>query len=106
MESKAAHWDAIFANTAFNELGWYEQNSNLSLQFLNQIKDWQTATIFVSGAGTTNLIEELLTKNTNLVVNDISAEADFQLLNHLETDFINPKGDYRPYIYGFFKRIS
>lgn len=206
MESKAAHWDAIFANTAFNELGWYEQNSNLSLQFLNQIKDWQTATIFVSGAGTTNLIEELLTKNTNLVVNDISAEAlnilknrvggkaknitwlcqdistplpsflppidiwfdravlhflvddeeitryfnnikasvkinghvifaefsktgalkcaglnvhrysieefannlgpDFQLLNHLETNFINPKGDYRSYIYGLFKRIS
>jgi hypothetical protein len=30
---------------------------------------------------------------------------DFQLLNHLETNFINPRGDRRPYIYGLFKRI-
>lgn len=206
MKSIPAHWDAIFAKTATMELGWYEQDSRLSIQFLNQIKSWQTATIFVAGAGTTNLIEELLTKNTNLVVNDISAEAinimksrvggkaknitwlcqdisaplpsflqpidiwfdravlhflvddedivsyfnnikssvkisghvilaefsktgalkcaglnvhrysleelannlgsDFQLLNHFETNFINPRGDPRPYIYGLFKRIK
>lgn len=205
MKSKPAHWDAIFAKTVTLELGWYEPDSRLSLQFLNQIKDWQTSTIFVTGAGTTTLIDELLTKNTNLVVNDISAEAinimksriggkaksitwlcqdisipipsflqpidiwfdravlhflvdeedivsyfnninssvkigghvilaefskagalkcaglnvhrysleefannlgaDFQLLSHLETNFINPRGEHRPYIYGLFKRI-
>ena len=32
--------------------------------------------------------------------------ADFQLINHLETNFINPRGDLRPYIYGLFKRIK
>ena len=206
MKSNPAHWDALFARTASKELGWYENDSSLSLQFLNRINSWQNATVFISGAGTSTLIEELLIKNVRLVVNDISAEAisiiknrigekakniiwlcqdiatalpdsippidiwfdravlhflvddadiagyfnnikssvklgghvilaefsktgalkcaglnihqysleeysanlgsSFQLLNHLETNFINPRGDPRPYIYGLFKRIS
>lgn len=206
MKSDPAHWDSIFARTATKELGWYENDTSLSLQFLNQIKEWQDATILITGAGTTNLIDDLIVRNSNLVINDISAEAinlvkkrigdrtksitwlcqdiaaplpsfvppidiwfdravlhflvdeadivgyfknikssvkvgghvilaefsktgalkcaglivhrysldefsnnlgsDFILLNHLETNFINPKGDPRPYIYGLFKRIS
>ena len=31
---------------------------------------------------------------------------DFQLLHHLETTFINPRGEPRPYIYALFKRIK
>ena len=206
MKSNPKHWDALFARTATKELGWFENDSSLSLQFLNQVNGWQNATIFISGAGTSNLIEELLTQKIKLIVNDISEEAlsiiknrigdkakniiwvcqdiatslpdfipqidiwfdravlhflvddadiagyfnnikssvklgghvilaefsktgalkcaglnvhqysiddfsanlgaSFQLLNHLETNFTNPRGELRPYIYGLYKRIS
>lgn len=58
MKSDPAHWNTIFTRTSTKELGWYENDTRLSLQFLNQIKDWQTATILVTGAGTTNLIDD------------------------------------------------
>ena len=206
MKSDPKHWDAIFARTPTKNLGWYENDTSLSLQFFNQIRDWHNSTIFISGVGTSTLIEELTSKNPTLILNDISPEAinlvkerigknadqitwlcqdiasplptslppidiwfdravlhflnntediigyfnnikstvklgghiilaefsttgalkcaglnvrryaiedfvsnlgsDFQLANHLETNFINPRGETRPYIYALFKRIN
>jgi hypothetical protein len=45
------------------------------LELLNQIPDWEKSTIFLPGAGTSVLIEALLSDGVKLVLNDISIEA-------------------------------
>jgi hypothetical protein len=75
MKEASAHWDAIFTGADDSTLGWYENDLTKTLCLLDQIKQWQQATIFVSGAGTSTLIDELLTKETTLVLNDISSVA-------------------------------
>ena len=75
MKSSDKHWDAIFSKTKDSNLGWYEKDASQTLQLLNQIPEWEQATIFLPGAGTSVLIETLLSKGVKLVLNDISSEA-------------------------------
>ena len=42
---------------------------------MNHIPKWESSTVFLPGAGTSVLVEELLTKGVKLVLNDISIEA-------------------------------
>ena len=75
MESSSKHWDAIFSDTEDPKLGWYEKDASQSLELLNHIPEWENSTVFLPGAGTSVLIEELLSKGAKLVLNDISIEA-------------------------------
>ena len=75
MKAVSAHWDAIFTDADDSTLGWYEKDLTKTLRLLDQIKQWQQATIFVSGAGTSTLIDTLLTEETTLALNDISGVA-------------------------------
>lgn len=75
MKSSSKHWDTIFSNTEDSKLGWYEKNTSQTLELLNQIPEWENSIIFLPGVGTSNLIEELLSKGTKLILNDISIEA-------------------------------
>ncbi|MFH1784355.1 MAG: class I SAM-dependent methyltransferase [bacterium] len=75
MKSSGDHWDKIFCSTEDAKLGWYEKDSLQTFKLLNQIPGWESATIFIPGAGTSNLIEELLDKGAKLILNDISCEA-------------------------------
>jgi len=45
------------------------------LSMLDEINNWQNSTIFLSGVGTSTLVDELAIKNTHLVLNDISNKA-------------------------------
>ena len=74
-KSTRKHWDSIFSKTQDSMMGWYEQDPKATFDLLNQIQNWQDSTFFISGAGTSILIDELLTKNTKLILNDISREA-------------------------------
>ncbi len=74
-KSTRKHWDSIFSEREDSTLGWYEQDPKATFSLLNQIQHWQDATLFISGAGTSVLVDELLTKNKKLVLNDISIEA-------------------------------
>lgn len=87
MKSNSKHWDTIFSNTEDSKLGWYEKNASQTLELLNQIPKWKKSTVFLPGAGTSVLIEELLSNGVKLVLNDISIEA----LN-LVKDRLNDKG--------------
>ena len=87
MRSSSNHWDTIFTNTENSKLGWYEKDASQTLELLNHIPDWEKSIIFLPGAGTSVLIEELLSKGTKLVLNDISIEA----LNRVK-DRLNDKG--------------
>ncbi len=75
MKSLDKHWDKIFCTTEDAKLGWYEKDSSQTLGLLNHIPKWENSTVFLPGAGTSVLIEELLTKGVKLVLNDISIEA-------------------------------
>lgn len=75
MKSSAEHWNSIFAATEESKLGWYEKDASQTFKLLNLIPGWEKSTIFLPGAGTSLLIEELLNKGTTLVLNDISEEA-------------------------------
>ena len=69
------HWDTIFSSKEDAQLGWYEKDASKTLQFLENIPDWEKSAIFVCGAGTSVLSEELARRNIKLVINDISVEA-------------------------------
>ncbi len=85
MKILSEHWNSIFAKTDTEKLGWYESDFEQTIKFLEQIPNWQNSTIFVSGAGTTGLVDLLLQENTNLVLNDISKKA-LDLLKEKHTD--------------------
>jgi len=56
-------------------MGWYENDPAQTLRLLNQIPGWKNSTLFLSGAGTSVLIEVLLDAGAKLVLNDISQPA-------------------------------
>ena len=76
MKSTEKHWNTIFSKTEDSALGWYEKDLTKTFSLLNKIDQWGSASIFISGAGTSTLIDELLVqKNTKLILNDISTKA-------------------------------
>jgi SAM-dependent methyltransferase len=75
METKNEHWDSIFLDSKDSSLSWYEHDLTETFTLLNKIERWEKSTIFISGAGTSFLIDTLLSKKISLVVNDISREA-------------------------------
>lgn len=83
MKSTSKHWDSIFSKTKESTLGWYEESPKETFILLNKIKSWQDSTLFISGAGTSLLVDELATHNTKLVLNDISIEALNRIKNRL-----------------------
>jgi len=60
------HWDTIFSTKSDAELGWYESNTSQTLKFLDLIPQHEHATIFLPGAGTSFVVDELLTRDMNL----------------------------------------
>jgi hypothetical protein len=79
MTTPNQHWNAIFSTKADLELGWYERDATQTLKFLDLIPESRTATIFLPGAGTSVLVDELLSRGSRLILNDISDEALKQL---------------------------
>lgn len=75
MTTQTDHWNTIFETTADNELGWYERNASRTLELLELISQNEPATIFLPGAGTSILVDELLKKGHELILNDISDKA-------------------------------
>ena len=56
-------------------MGWYEKDAAQTFKLLGHIPEQQQSLIFLPGAGTSGLIEELLNSGARLVVNDISSLA-------------------------------
>ena len=75
MKSNSKHWDEIFSKTEDAKLGWYEKDTSQTFKLLHEIPDWEKATVFLPGAGTSILIEDLISKGIKLILNDISNEA-------------------------------
>jgi len=56
------HWNTIFSTKTDSELGWYERDASQTLKFFDLIPQNKSATIFLPGAGTSVLVDELLDK--------------------------------------------
>ena len=86
MTTPNQHWNAIFSSKADQELGWYERNAAQTLKFLDLIPESRTATIFLPGAGTSVLVDELVSRGSRLILNDISDEALKKLKKRIGND--------------------
>jgi SAM-dependent methyltransferase len=75
MTELARHWNEIFAAKDDPHLGWYEADVGQTLRLLDRVPPQAGATIFLPGAGTSLLVDELLGRGAKLVLNDISNAA-------------------------------
>lgn len=75
MNSNSKHWDDIFSKIEDEKMGWYEKDVSQTLNLLNEIPCWEKSTVFLSGVGTSFLIDELASRDIRLILNDISSEA-------------------------------
>ena len=66
------HWNAIFSTKTDPELGWHESDTSQTFKFIDLIPQSETATVFLPGAGTSVLVDELLARGNQLILNDIS----------------------------------
>ncbi len=82
--SLESHWDNIFDKSDDCNLGWWEDDVSQSLKFLDDIKIQKDSNIFLSGAGTSMLVDELIKKDCNLILNDISQIALDKLKDRLD----------------------
>ena len=73
--TKNEHWNKIFSTTDNSKLGWYEEDVSQTLKFLDLLPNKENLQIFLSGAGTSLLVDTLLEQGHTLVLNDISDEA-------------------------------
>jgi hypothetical protein len=78
------HWNNIFSTTKNTQLGWYEEDVSQTLKFLNLLQNKENLQIFLSGAGTSLLVDSLLEQGHKLVLNDISDEALSKLKTRID----------------------
>ncbi len=78
------HWNAIFSAKVDPELGWYEKDASQTLKFLEMIPHRESETVFLPGAGTSVLVDELLNRGYEIILNDISDEALNKLKNRVD----------------------
>lgn len=75
MTTPNQHWNEIFSTKSDSELGWFEGDVAQTIQFLDRIPQADGPTIFLPGAGTSILVDALLSRGAHLILNDISDEA-------------------------------
>ncbi|MEP7256056.1 MAG: class I SAM-dependent methyltransferase [Ferruginibacter sp.] len=70
------HWDKVFTTKQFNEVSWYQQTPQQSLDFIKQLALPKTAAIIDIGGGDSRFVDNLLQMGyINITVLDISAAA-------------------------------
>ena len=86
MTTSNKHWNDIFSANDDQELGWYEGDLSQTLKFIDQVPQHRSATVFLPGAGTSLLVDELLARGCDLILNDISDKALDKLKNRIGVD--------------------
>lgn len=70
------HWEKVFTTKQVNEVSWYQQIPQESIDFIQQLGLLKTAAIIDIGGGDSFLVDHLLTMGyTNITVLDISKVA-------------------------------
>ena len=84
MSTSKEHWNTIFTTNKNSELGWYEKDVTQTFKFIQEISLDSSSRVFVAGAGISLLVDKLLNKEYQLILNDISDEALNSLKNRLK----------------------
>ncbi len=78
------HWENVFTTRQLNEVSWYQQTPQASLDFIQQLALHKTAAIIDVGGGDSFLVDHLLKMGyTNITVLDISQVAIEKVKNRL-----------------------
>ena len=72
MKSTNEYWNTIFTGKEDHEFGWYEEDATQTLKFVRTIPRFNEAMVFLPGAGSSILVNELISQCRHLVLNDIS----------------------------------
>lgn len=73
---KKQHWETVFTSKQMNEVSWYQQTPQDSINFIEQLGLAKTAAIIDVGGGDSFLVDYLLKKGyRNITVLDISSAA-------------------------------
>lgn len=79
-----SHWDNTYGRADVEQLGWYEESPEPSLDLISKCNLLKNASILNVGAGATTLIDKLLDQGyENLIANDISSTAIDKLKERL-----------------------
>ena len=71
-----SHWNKVYDNKQIEQLGWYEENPEPSLNLIKDSQVNKDATILNVGVGATTLVDKLLDHGySNIIAHDISASA-------------------------------
>ena len=74
--TKKQHWEKVFSTKQIDEVSWYQQTPQQSLDFVQQLDLPKTAAIIDIGGGDSFLVDHLLQMGyNNITVLDISATA-------------------------------
>jgi len=85
MTTRTEHWNKIFTTKSDPELGWYEKDVAQTMKFMDEMQTTESSTVFLPGAGTSALVDELLARGHTLILNDISDQALNTLRNRVGT---------------------
>lgn len=75
MTRRDQHWNEVFASRREDALGWYEEDVTQTLRFLEPADPGPGTRVMLPGAGTSVLVDQLLGRGCDLILNDISDEA-------------------------------
>lgn len=82
--NKKSHWENVFSTKQLDEVSWYQQIPQDSLEFVQQLSLPKTAAIIDIGGGDSLFVDHLLQMGySNITVLDISAEAINRAKNRL-----------------------
>ena len=79
MTNNAQHWDNIYTTKADHQLGWYEQDCQQTLNFIAPVTLSEQSQVFIAGAGTSTIVDQLHRLGCHLILNDLSQSALSQL---------------------------
>lgn len=83
-----SHWNEKYRTTQDEDLGWYEDSPEKTMQLIEKCNLTKDATILNVGVGTTTLIDELLNAGyTNLLANDLSEIALNKLQKRIQKEY-------------------
>ena len=89
MSSNKEHWNTIFANKSEQQLGWYEDDVSQTLKFIKLANLAEQPIMFIAGAGTSLLVDELVKSSCHIIANDISHAALEQLAQRVGSDKVD-----------------
>jgi ubiquinone/menaquinone biosynthesis C-methylase UbiE len=75
-DSTKEHWQSVYSLKSTQEVGWFQAQHEVSIEFINNSKIVKDARILDVGSGATTLLDDLLKEGySNIVAMDISASA-------------------------------